>query len=192
MSWSSTLSFLKGFLLTPRSIGAVLPSSASLAQAMTDHIDTNKEGFILELGPGTGAITQAILKTGLDPSRLIALELSPSFSKELQKRFPGITVIEGSASELVSLIKEKNIHTIISSLPLRSLPKATRQKILASIQNILEPNDIFIQFTYSFLEDRNYYPDNAELIETVTVWQNIPPAKVQVFQMKPNNSATLT
>jgi phosphatidylethanolamine/phosphatidyl-N-methylethanolamine N-methyltransferase len=187
----STLKFLKGFLLTPRSIGAVLPSSASLAHAMADHIDINKEGFVLELGPGTGAITQAILETGLAPSRLIALELSPSFAKDLQKRFSGITVIEGSASELITLIKEKNIHTIISSLPLRSLSKITRQKILSSIQNILEPQDKFIQFTYSFLEDRNYYPDNAELIETVTVWQNIPPAKVQVFRMKtPSKSET--
>jgi phosphatidylethanolamine/phosphatidyl-N-methylethanolamine N-methyltransferase len=184
MSWSSTLSFLKGFLLTPRSMGAVLPSSASLAHAMAKHIDTNKEGLVLELGPGTGAITQAILATGLAASRLIALELSPTFTKDLQKRFPDIMVIEGSASDLIALIKEKNVHTIISSLPLRSIPKTARQKILSSIQNILQPQDTFIQFTYSFLEDRNFYPDNAELIETITVWQNMPPAKVQVFRMK--------
>src|SRR3990167_4403941 len=122
--------FFKSLLKNPRSMGTVVPSSPELAKKMATCIDLSKEGLVLELGPGTGVVTQAILATGLPPENLIALELSPHFSKDLRTEFPKIQVIEGDAKNIVSIMQGKRIHTIISSLPLRSLPKESVEKIL--------------------------------------------------------------
>lgn len=177
--------FFKAIFLDPRATGAVLPSSQYLARKMASCIvDAKKPGFVLELGPGTGAITQAILASGVAAQNLIALEIAPHLAKQLRQEFPNVSIIEGNATELSELIK-KPIHTIISSLPLRSLSKKDREIILAEIPKILSPGGQFIQFTYSMKTDAHYYPDNFKLTDSFIVWRNIPPARVTVFQVNP-------
>lgn len=152
---------------------------------MADCIDTSKEGYVLELGPGTGVITKAILKSGISADKLISLELAPHFAKKLQKRFPSIAVIEGDAINLSQLLQNKGpINTIISSLPFRSLPRKVSEKIFSEIQNVLAPDGQFIQFTYAVKNNEHFYPENFILTRSFMVWRNIPPAKVTVFKIK--------
>jgi phosphatidylethanolamine/phosphatidyl-N-methylethanolamine N-methyltransferase len=176
--------FFKAIFLNPRATGAVLPSSIYLSRKMASYIDPTKPGFILELGPGTGAITKAILDRGIKPCHLIALEIAPHFSKQLRQEFPGITLIEGNAMQLSELIQHKPIHTIISSLPLRSLSDHDREIIFSEIPKVLSSGGQFIQFTYSMKKDMDYYPSNFKLTHSSIVLRNIPPARVTVFEVK--------
>lgn len=177
-------SFFKALFQNPRAMGAVLPSSPYLARRMAKCIDITKPGFVLELGPGTGAITQAIISTGILPEKLIALELGSDLAVNLQQQFPGIKVIQGSAVNLSYLLKQHGpIHTIISSLPLRSLSKNDRTAILSEIPKILGPQGQFIQFTYSIKDPIDFYPKQFVAKKTFYVLRNVPPARVTVFDV---------
>lgn len=176
--------FFRGFFFNPRTTGAILPSSKYLARKMASYIDTAKSGFILELGPGTGVVTQSIIDLHVPENKIIALELSTQFAGQLRERFPAITLIEGNATHLSELMKNKKpIHTIISSLPLRSLSKEMREIIFFEITKTIEKNGRFIQFTYSMKNDNDFYPKNFKLIHSSIVIRNIPPAKVTVFSV---------
>lgn len=177
-------SFFKALFQNPRAMGAVLPSSPYLAHRMATCIDATKPGFVLELGPGTGAITQAILSSGVPPEKLIALELGSDLATKLQKQFPGVTVIQGSAVNLSYLLKQFGpIHTIVSSLPLRSLSKSDRAAILSEIPKILGHQGQFIQFTYTLKDSADFYPKAFLTKKTFYVLRNIPPARVTIFDV---------
>ena len=173
--------FLKALFHNPRAIGAVVPSSSYLANSMAQEIDLNTPGYILELGPGTGVVTRAILAAGIPPEKLLTLEISSDFANNLRKEFPDITVTEGNATELSHLFENKRIHTVISSLPLLSLSQYDREKILSEIQKILSPQGKLIQFTYSQKTKDDFYPKDFVLEKSHTIWRNIPPARVMVF-----------
>ncbi len=179
----STLSFLKAWILNPRATGAILPSSERLANTMTSYIIQTEHSIVVELGAGTGVITEAIFRAGVLPAQLVAIEYSRPLAKKLQERFPEMRVIEGNAAHLLQLLKNlpKPVSTIISGLPLRSLPEEVRVAILEQIPKALAPNGRFIQFTYDLRETGGYYPKHYYLAETTIIWRNIPPAKVEVF-----------
>ena len=173
--------FWKVLFTNPRSIGAVIPSSPYLANSMSQCIAKTANSLILELGPGTGAITQGILKSGISPHQLFVLELSPHFAEQLKINFPDITVIEGNATQLSSLVQNKKFDSIISSLPLRSLPTADREKILTEIPKVLVLPGKFIQFTYALMSREKFYPGSFKLTKSFIEWRNIPPARIDVF-----------
>lgn len=182
--FKSLIAFSLALFKDPRAVGAIAPSSSYLAKSMANCIDRSQVGYILELGPGTGVITKGILNSGVAPDRLIALELAPHFAKKLQTRFPGIAVINGSATQLSELLRDKQpIHTIISSLPLRSMSKKDRDQIFSQVQKVLVTNGQFIQFTYAITSNKRFYPDNFVLQHSFFVWRNIPPARVTVFEI---------
>lgn len=180
----NTLAFLKALAINPKTTGAVLPSSKQLAKTMASYITLSENGLVVELGAGTGMITQAILDKGISPDQVIAIECVPHLIRQLRDQFPNITVIEGDATHLTDLLKNQTrpIDTIISGLPLRSLPKETGQAILAQIPALLSDRGKFVQFTYDIRRDEgNYYPSYYRLIDSAIVWRNIPPAKIDVF-----------
>lgn len=181
--FNSTFLFCKAFFINPRAIGALVPSSPYLAKSIAACINQTKPGFILELGPGTGVVTQAILNIGIAAEKLIVVEIAHDFAEALKKEFPTVAVIEGNATQLSTLLANKHIHTIVSSLPLLSLSVCDRETILNEIQKILSPNGQFIQFTYSRKIKENFYPKNFILTNSFTVWRNIPPARVMMFSV---------
>ena len=87
--------FLSTWLQSPLKTGALSPSSPALAKAMALEIDPSVPGPVVELGPGTGPVTEAILARGITPQRLILVEFNQEFCALLRRRFPGVTVIEG-------------------------------------------------------------------------------------------------
>jgi phosphatidylethanolamine/phosphatidyl-N-methylethanolamine N-methyltransferase len=86
----STL-FLREWLANPQRTGAVAPSSPKLAAAMARWLPSDPESYVLELGPGTGAVTQALIQRGLREDRLVAIENNPKLARLLRKRFPAPT-----------------------------------------------------------------------------------------------------
>ena len=107
------LAFFKGLFLNPRSMGALFPSSDQLANKMAAYIDISAQGYVLELGAGTGVITKGILKAGVPADKLICLELAPHFASGLRKQFPNITIIEGNAAHLSEFVKQSNQQVIL-------------------------------------------------------------------------------
>src|SRR5260221_518485 len=102
---SSTTLFLQELLLYPQQIGAVLPSSKNLAEAMANWLPENPDTFVLELGPGTGVVTEALLARGLRQDRLVAIEKSPRLANLLRQKFPRAEIITGDACQLDKLLK---------------------------------------------------------------------------------------
>ncbi len=179
----NTWVFLKNFILNPRTTGSIFPSSKHLANEMVSHALKNKHGIILELGGGTGVVTESLLQHGISPEDIVVVECSAEFVKKLKSDFPQIKIINGNAENLMLLLanEKRNINVIISSLPLRSLPKSTARLILDQIKNILAVNGKYIQFTYSFRKDHFYSLIGYRHVMSKRVWLNLPPARVDVW-----------
>jgi phospholipid N-methyltransferase len=184
---SSTALFLKELVLRPRQVGAIAPSSRFLAQAMAKWIAPKSDGYVLELGPGTGAVTNALLAHGLPQNRLIAIEKSPLLAEHLQERFPQATIIEGDAMELESLLKARipkalPLHVVISSLPLLNFPPECAEAIARGIQSVLASKGRMVQFSYQILRTNPKLLRAFHLVNSRVVWRNLPPARVSVYE----------
>lgn len=186
--FASVGAFIKEFISNPRSIGAAFPSSRKLAMHMASRIPKNFNGTVVELGPGTGPVTAALFEWGIFPNQLIAVERSPKMFELLKQRFPQLTVIQGDAGELVNVLTEhfghkpQGVEMIVSSLPLRSLPRSTVEAIEQQLELLLGFTGRFIQFTYDLRPGSPNPLKKMIKTESKIIWQNIPPARVEVFK----------
>ena len=176
-------SFFKAILINPRAMGTICPSTHYLANEMASQIPLDCQGIIIELGAGTGVVTEALLAHGIDPKRIIVIDQLPSFVAKLRQRFPMIKVIEGDAIYLTQFLKDTSgVEAVVSSLPLLSLPKAAAEIILGEISQVLSPGGLYIQYTYSYKENKFETLKSYKKIHSKRIWRNIPPARVDVFR----------
>ena len=177
------LSFVERMARNPRAIGAISPASAALAEALAAHADFGRPGRVLELGPGTGAITRALIRRGLGPERVLAIEADPGFARMLRARFPGLEVIEGDATDSARIEGLGPFNAIISSLPLLNFPAHDRIGLVLALLRLLPPGAPFVQYSYGV---RPPLPRSTELKVTLAakVWRNLPPARVWVFRAR--------
>ena len=175
--------FTKALCSGPQAVGAACPSSRHLADYMASQAMASRNGYIVELGAGTGVVTAALLARGLPPERLIVVEKSPLLAEHLRERFPEVTVLEGDAAQLATLLgwRAKRVSTVVSSLPLKSLPKMTVDRIGSELDAILPKGATFIQFTYSLRCRAIDWAQDVTCLHSHTVWRNVPPARVNVF-----------
>ena len=179
---SSALALWRELLRHPASVGAVLPSSPWLAQAIAAAVPLDSQALIVEIGAGTGAVTQALLARGIVPSRLIVVERSAKLCKLLRRRFPYLTVVQGDAAELIRWVGPQDaVCAIVSSLPLRSLPDATVTAIAAQMHELLATDGMLVQFTYGWLGASPLQTLGFERYKASWEWRNIPPARIDVL-----------
>jgi phosphatidylethanolamine/phosphatidyl-N-methylethanolamine N-methyltransferase len=180
--------FFMSWLDNPGLAGAVSPSGPFLARMMARYVDPRNAGPIVELGPGTGAITEALLERGIAPKRLFLIEYESGFCRLLRRRFPGVHVIKGDAYQLSKTLKDRLRRppaAIVSSLPLLLKPESQRLALLTEALDCMSPDGRFIQFTYSPLAPipRVKILELAFQIEASSpVWLNLPPARVWVYR----------
>jgi phosphatidylethanolamine/phosphatidyl-N-methylethanolamine N-methyltransferase len=184
---SDSTVFLREWLVNPQRTGAVAPSSPQLGAAMARWLPRNPESFVLELGPGTGAVTDALLKYGLREDRLVGIEKNPALANILRKRFPQSHMITGDAWDLDKLLAElprpiESVGAVISSLPLLNFPKEEADTLARKIRAILEPRGRWVQYSYQIVKDRSRGGDDFKLLASKIVWFNLPPARVSVYQ----------
>jgi len=180
--------FFKSWLDNPAIAGAVSPSGPFLARMMARYVDPHNSGPIIELGPGTGSITEALLNRGIAPQRLYLVEFDAGFCKLLKRRFPGVHVIRGDAYKLNLTLKNhirRPPAAIVSSLPLLLKPEMQRFALLVDAFQCMARDGCFIQFTYGPLSpvprDKLFHLGcHAEC--SPPVWFNIPPARVWVYR----------
>jgi phosphatidylethanolamine/phosphatidyl-N-methylethanolamine N-methyltransferase len=181
-SLADNLRFLRALIARPKNIGAVLPSSPALSNAIARQIGNPVAGPVLELGPGTGAITRAILDHGVPPQRLTAVEFDPDMAAELASRYPGVEVIRGDAFDLAATLGPRPpFAAIVSGLPLLNFPLALRKAYMEGLVRQLVPGGPIIQFSYG-TNAPVAAPTGFTLHRAALVWANIPPARVWVYR----------
>jgi len=184
---SATALFLQELLLYPQQIGAIVPSSKNLASAMANWLPADPDAFVLELGPGTGAVTQALFERGLRQDRLVAIEKSPRLADLLRKRFPGAHVITGDACHLDRLLRRHakgtdSVGAVISSLPLRVFSRDDAAALVRKIRSVLAPEGKWVQYSYYLGGGHAEADGHFQLLASDVVWWNLPPARVNVYQ----------
>ena len=182
---TDTTLFLREWLAHPQRIGSIVPSSPRLAAAMARWIPRNPESYVLELGPGTGPVTVALLQRGLREDRLIAIEFNPTLAATLQKKYPRAHIITGDAWHLDELLKKisvPSVGAVISSLPLLNFTAEQVVALAGKIRGVLEPQGRWVQFSYQINKKRTRGGDKFNLVASQLVWLNLPPARVSVYQ----------
>jgi phosphatidylethanolamine/phosphatidyl-N-methylethanolamine N-methyltransferase len=160
-------------------VGAVAPSSKALARAMVAQIPA---GPVLELGPGTGVITESILARGIAPEDLTLVEYDQRFAALLRQRFPGVRIVRGDAFDLArTLGATAPFQAIVSGLPLLNFPSSARAQLLDQIFARLAPGAPFIQFSYG-LKPPVPAPQGARVQRAAFIPFNLPPARVWVYR----------
>lgn len=179
--------FLGRWLKAPHRIGALAPSSRFLGRAMARQIDLRQTRLVVELGGGTGSITRALLAAGLAPEKLVVVENDERLHRLLAERFPEVRVVHGDAAQLVQLLRPLGISAVsavVSSLPLLSMPKRLRHRIVEQSFALLGERGCLVQFTYGIaspLPEREF-PVAGKVM--ALVWRNIPPAFVWRYQRR--------
>jgi len=184
---SDTTLFLQEWLANPQRTGAVAPSSPRLAAAMARWLPSDPESYVLELGPGTGAVTEALLEHGLREDRLVAIEKNPKLAQLLRERFPCAHIITGDAWRLDVLLRERlepieSVGAVISSLPLLNFSPAETIALEEKIRAILEQGGKWVQFSYHLGARRPHGTSRFRRLASKIIWLNIPPARVNVYQ----------
>ena len=185
--------FFKTWFDNPMLTGAVSPSGRFLARMMARAVDPAGSGPVVELGPGTGPITQALLRRGVAAERLVLVEFDAAFCRLLRKRFPGVQVVQGDAYRLresLAAVLREPAAAVVSSLPLLTKPDDQRQALLEDAFSLMAPNGSFVQFTYGMNAPipRRCVPDYAADV-SAPVWLNLPPARVWVYRRSAETGA---
>jgi phospholipid N-methyltransferase len=149
---------------------------------MARHVDLQGQGCIVELGGGTGSLTRALLRSGVPAGRLVVIEQSDSLAGYLRRRFPGIRVVEGDAAHIGELVDANaRISTIVSGLPLCSLPKASVERITRACASRLAAGGRIVQFSYVWKRVSPWLGAGMRELRAEIEWINFPPAQVQVL-----------
>ncbi len=178
--------FIRSWLEKPLAIGAVTPSGRVLARAMARYVDPRVSGPVIELGPGTGPVTEALLDRGVSEDRLVLVEFNPTFCQLLRARFPKATIVQGDA---YGALRRRQLNggdtsaaAVVSGLPLFTKPLKTRARLLRDAFGILGPGAPFIQFTYAVVPPIPKMLVGGTVEASDRIWLNLPPARVWVYR----------
>lgn len=177
--------FIASWIQNPLKVGAVSPSSRALARALAAEVDPSVPGPVVELGPGTGPVTEALVARGVASDRLVLVEYDPEFCTLLRRRFPGATVIEGDAYALgdtLSGIVKEPAAAVVSSLPLMTRPLTVRVRLLNAAMRLLRPGAPYVQFTYAMTAPIPSRQRRYRISASPRIWLNLPPARVWVYR----------
>lgn len=177
------LKFLGGLIRDPQAVSAPTPSSAALATAIASKVDPLRPGLVLELGPGTGVVTHALMRRGIAPERLVLIEHGSFFLPLLRAALPRTTIIQGDAFEFERHLPPGTpIAAVVSGIPLLNFAPARRRALIQRALAAQAPGGRFIQLSYSWrppIENLN----GIRPSKTV-VWRNLPPAHVWTYHAR--------
>ena len=177
--------FIRSWIEKPLSTGAVMPSSKVLARTMARYVDPASNGPVIELGPGTGPVTEALVRHRVDPARLVLVEFNPDFCRLLRTRYPDATVVQGDAYRLRRLLEtyvRERAAAIVSGLPLVTKPVRTRLRLISDAMGLLAPGAPFVQFTYAMVTPIPKALSGIKATASELIWMNVPPARVWVYR----------
>ncbi|PWC80200.1 ribose ABC transporter permease [Azospirillum sp. TSH100] len=191
MSLAERKLFVERWIRSPLKVASVTPSGPELCRTMAKAADCSPTRRVVELGPGTGPVTSALLAHGVTPDNLLMVELDPAFADHLSILHPNATVVRGDATRVHRIVQAHGWETcdaVVSGLPLIAMPLSVQARIVRGAFSVLAPDGVFVQFTYG-----PFAPVNPELIRRLRLkprrhaWiaRNLPPASVWTFRRLP-------
>lgn len=181
------LKFFKGWIDKPKTVGSIVPTSSVTARRMASVIDPTSGLPVLEVGPGTGVITKAILKTGVKPENLHLIEYSHDFVMHLRHAFPGVQVIEGDAFNLGTTLGEMagaTFDSVVSGVPLLNFKVSDRVRYIEGLLDRIPEGRPIVQLTYG---PKSPVPPglgtySVERFDFIV--RNIPPTTLWIYRRK--------
>jgi phosphatidylethanolamine/phosphatidyl-N-methylethanolamine N-methyltransferase len=183
------IAFLREFLRNPGAVGAIAPSSPSLAREMVRQAGVLQARTIVEFGPGTGAFTREIVKQAVPEARFLAIERNPTLARILQQELPSVRVCHDSVENLGAILHREGIgqvDCILSGLPWAAFSEQLQDRLLEEACRNLAPRGRFVTFAY--LQGlllpagrrfaRKIRRKFAHTEKSPVVWRNLPPAFV--------------
>jgi phosphatidylethanolamine/phosphatidyl-N-methylethanolamine N-methyltransferase len=177
--------FVGRMAANPAKVGAVSPTSRALARLMARLCRPDPAGYALELGPGTGVVTQALIDFGIPPERIVSVEYDEHFARLLRARFPTVNVLHGDALDLDRTLgdfRDVRFSAAASSLPLLTLPKPTRLRYLEGVFDHLVPGGVVSQLSYSLLPPQEPVPGRLAVDKSRWVAFNLPPGRAWIYR----------
>lgn len=187
---SGAVKLLREFIADPEMVGAIAESSSFLARMIVEGLDLQNAGAVLEYGPGTGAVTDFILRELNPAAKFVAIELNPEFAAHFRARHPDVTLIEDSVANARAICDHAGIEAadcIVSGLPWGGFPADLQVKFMDAMMTVLKPGGAFVTFAYVHAaglqpRGRRFAALLPRYFTTVTkspvVWLNVPPAFV--------------
>lgn len=180
---------LREFVRYPFYTAALAPSSRHLASRMAAAVPLATAENVVELGPGTGALTQALLPKLNPNARFLAVELNPTFAAEWRKQFPGRQIEVGNVANLRQICARhdmKSLDCIVSGLPWPSFPIALQETALEEVLALLKPGGQMVTFGYhvgmcmpSGRHFQKLVQRKFRRVERLAwEWRNLPPAYI--------------
>ncbi|MER9250614.1 class I SAM-dependent methyltransferase [Mesorhizobium sp. M0598] len=179
------LKFFKGWIDKPKAVGSIVPTSSITAGKMASIVDPTSGLPVLEVGPGTGVITRAILAQGIKPENLYAVEYSTDFVRHLRQLYPGVNVIEGDAFNLDATLGDKRdliFDSVISGVPLLNFPVAQRIAYVESLLDRIPAGRPIVQLTYGPLSPIPPGRGDYTVEHFHFVIRNIPPTQLWIYR----------
>lgn len=182
---SDHLRFFRTWLAKPVLTGAVAPSGKALARAMARQVPAESGWPVLELGPGTGPVTAALIEHGVAAERIVAVEFNPDFCGLLVERYRGVNVVEGDAYDLTMTLPPGltgPYAAVVSSLPLLTRPAEARLALVEGALDRILPGGAFVQFSYGLGPPVKAVPGSFTVTLAAFVLANLPPARVWLYR----------
>ncbi len=179
------LQFFKGWIDRPKTVGSIVPTSSITARKMASVINPASGLPVLEVGPGTGVITRAILARGVKPENLYALEYSPEFVRHLRRLHPGVNVIEGDAFNLSAALGDQRdtvFDSVVSGVPLLNFPVARRIAYIEGLLGRIPAGRPVVQLTYGPLSPIPPNRGDYQVEHFHFVVRNIPPTQLWIYR----------
>ncbi|MEV7005888.1 NAD-binding protein [Streptosporangium sp. NPDC051022] len=183
--------FMSAALRRQGVVGAIAPSSPALARALTAVVPTRGASTVVELGPGTGPISEAIHRRLAPGSRHLAVEIDPDLAAHLRRTRPWMETVHGDAADLGRLLAEAGIDradAVVSTLPWSLFPAGLQERVLGEVAGALAPAGAFTTVTYlpafalagARALRRRLRSVFDEVLITGPVWRNLPPGMTYV------------
>ncbi|MER8499217.1 phospholipid N-methyltransferase PmtA [Mesorhizobium sp. M0208] len=179
------LKFFKGWIDKPKAVGSIVPTSSVTARKMASIVDPKSGLPVLEVGPGTGVITRAILAQGIKPENLYAVEYATDFVRHLRQLYPGVNVIEGDAFNLDATLGDRCdliFDSVISGVPLLNFPVAQRIAYVESLLDRIPAGRPIVQLTYGPLSPIPPGRGDYTVEHFHFVIRNIPPTQLWIYR----------
>lgn len=179
------LRFFRGWMDKPKAVGAVIPTGGVTARRMASVVRPERDDLVLELGPGTGVITRAILERGVKPENLVSVEYSADFVEKLQEDFPGVNIVQGDAFDLDTVLapwKGRNFDSVICAIPLLNFPVESRVELIERLLDLLPAGRPIMQITYGAVSPVPARRGSYSVERFDFIIRNIPPAHLWIYR----------
>ena len=179
------LLFFRRWIANPLKVGALLPSSPALARLVARNVEIGPEDAVIEVGAGTGSITEALLERGIPPEQLFVIEIDADMCTYLRKQMPQVQVIHGDAGRLTDIVPSRwhgKVSTVVSGIPMITLPFDAQQRLIRSWFGITKAGGQMLQYTYSLVSPNPEDKLGLRVRRCGMAFLNVPPASVFAYR----------